>query len=185
MIAAVAMGRFTGPTVEHEKLLDRLMATPADDRFIVVFGPTDAKLSVKNPQTVDVKAAAIMRLYPSVFVPHFANPFLAFEWLNHLNQLRLIRIVAGIGRNGITGADEGGSLEEYVGCARRAGVTCDIEGIPQERGEVSGTKLREAILSGATLDQIRPMMHSRLSDEQISRFIESLHEINDGRQRTT
>lgn len=185
MIAAVAMGRFTGPTVEHEKLLDLLMAQEADVRFIIVFGPADTKLSVKNPQTVMIKQYVINRLYPSAWVRSFPNPFVAFEWLNHLNQLRLVRIVAGVGRNGITGADEGGSLEEYIGCARRAGVTCDIEGIPQERGEVSGTKLREAILSGATLDQIRPMMHSRLSDEQISRFIKSLHEINDGRQRTT
>jgi hypothetical protein len=185
MIAAVAMGRFSGPTIEHEKLLDRLMATPADVHFIFVFGPT-IKTDFRNPQIAHAKARVIGTLYPVCYVTgSHRNPFTALRDLNDHVPLEYLRIVAGTGYKGIMGADTGGSVEEYLGVAQRAGITADVIGVAQERGEVSGTMLREAILKRSPLDQIRSMMHSRLTDDQISTFIESLYEIERGHQHTT
>lgn len=123
---AFAAGRFTGPTVEHHKLLSRLFNIPAHHHRVYVMGPfTQEETTDKDPLTVNEKIEQLKKLYPDhaeSFIAgterHTKNPqkALIHTWhtLNKPNKEMHLSVVAGSGNEGIKNkSSAGGSLESY------------------------------------------------------------------------
>jgi hypothetical protein len=123
---AVAAGRFTGPTKEHEKLLNNLFSQKAHAHHVFVMGPeTKDKTTEKDPLTVDEKIDHLKKLYPDKadsFIPgthrHTKNPAKAVTWAWHQHQKPgrkvHLTVVAGSGDEGVAKKSAaGGSLENY------------------------------------------------------------------------
>ena len=121
-----AAGRFTGPTVEHHKLLSNVFNTPANSHRVYVMGPsTKEETTDKDPLTVDEKVAQLKKLYPEKadsFISgnerHTKNPqkALVHTWHNLKQPGRKVHltVVAGSGDTGIKNkSSAGGSLEGY------------------------------------------------------------------------
>lgn len=119
-------GRFTGPTIEHHKLLSKIFNTPADSHRVYVMGPsTKEETTDKDPLTVDEKVSQLKKLYPEKadsFIPgnerHTKNPqkALIHTWHNLKKPGRKVHlsVIAGSGEGGIkTKSSAGGSLEGY------------------------------------------------------------------------
>lgn len=121
-----AAGRFTGPTLEHHKLLSRLFDTKADSHRVYVMGPaTKEETSDKDPLTVEEKIQHLKKLYPEhadSFIAgterHTKNPqkALIHTWhsLKKPNRKVNISVIAGSGEEGVKNkSSAGGSLESY------------------------------------------------------------------------
>jgi hypothetical protein len=119
-------GRFTGPTVEHHKLLSKIFNTPADSHRVYVMGPSSKEQTTdKDPLTVDEKVAQLKKLYPEKadsFIPgnerHTSNPqkALVHTWHSLKKPGRKVHltVIAGSGEEGIKNkSSAGGSLEGY------------------------------------------------------------------------
>lgn len=125
---AIGMGRFTGPTIEHQKLIDKVFAQPAHAHHIFVMGPeTHEQTTAKDPLTADEKVAQLKKLYPEKadsFIPgthrHTKNPNKAMTWTWHQHQKPNrnvhLTVVGGSGEAGIASKSKaGGSSDVYKG----------------------------------------------------------------------
>lgn len=122
---AMAAGRFTGPTKEHEKLINEVFAQPADQHYIYVMGPSHpSETTAKDPLTIDEKLSYLRQLYPShrdSFVPgntdYTKTPPQAMAHIWHTNKDKAdkihLTVVAGDGDKGVIGKDAGGSAGAY------------------------------------------------------------------------
>lgn len=121
-----AAGRFTGPTVEHHKLISKVFNTPAHSHRIYVMGPsTKEETTEKDPLTVSEKVAQLKKLYPEKadsFIagdhPHTKNPQKAlvhtWHFLQKPGRKVHLTVIAGQGEEGIKNkSSAGGSLEGY------------------------------------------------------------------------
>lgn len=121
-----AMGRFNGPTKEHQKLLDKVFAQPSHKHYVFVLGPkSKEETSAKDPLTVDEKVEHLKKLYPKhtdSFIPgtdaHTKTPnqSMAYMWHKHKNDGKHLHlnVVAGSGEEGIRNkSTAGGSAENY------------------------------------------------------------------------
>lgn len=119
-------GRFTGPTVEHHKLLSKVFNTKADSHRVYVMGPaTKEETTAKDPLTVDEKINSLKKLYPEhsdSFIAgterHTKNPAKAVmhTWhsLKKPGKKINLTVIAGSGNEGIKNkSSAGGSLESY------------------------------------------------------------------------
>lgn len=151
---AMAAGRFTGPTKEHEKLLNNLFSQKAHAHHVFVMGPsTKDKTTSKDPLTVDEKVDQLKKLYPEhadSFVPgthrHTSNPAKAVTWAWHQHQKPGRRVhltvVAGSGDEGIAKKSQaGGSLENYKTIVTKYNKTRFPKSINPD-GSVRGGDLR-------------------------------------------
>ena len=121
-----AMGRFNGPTKEHEKLLDKVFSQPSHKHYVFVLGPkSKEETSDKDPLTAHEKVKHLEKLYPQhtdSFVPgtdaHTKTPNQAMAWMWHKHKddgkhLHL-NVVAGSGEEGVkTKSAAGGSSDNY------------------------------------------------------------------------
>lgn len=121
-----AMGRFNGPTKEHEKLLDKVFSQPSHKHYVFVLGPkSKEETSEKDPLTADEKVEHLKKLYPEhkdSFIPgtsaHTKTPNQAMAWMYHQHKdhgknLHL-NVVAGSGEEGIKNkSSAGGSSDNY------------------------------------------------------------------------
>lgn len=123
---AIGMGRFTGPTIEHQKLIDKVFAQPAHAHHIFVMGPeTHEHTTAKDPLTADEKVAQLKKLYPEKadsFIAgthrHTKNPNKAMTWTWHQHQKPNrnvhLTVVGGSGEAGIASKSKaGGSADVY------------------------------------------------------------------------
>lgn len=129
---AIAAGRFTGPTLEHQKLLDKVFSQKADKHHVFVMGPsTKEQTTEKDPLTIQEKIEHLKKLYPEhkdSFVagdhPHTKNPQKALVWAWHQHKDKAknihLNVVAGSGEEGIAKKSQaGGSLDSYKGIVDR------------------------------------------------------------------
>lgn len=131
-IAATA-GRFNGPTIEHQKLIDKLFKQKANKHYVFVMGPESInKTNKENPFTSQEKVNFLKKLYPKnadSFIaakkemntnhPHIKgikNPLHAMNWIYHKhkdgNDNIHLKMLAGSGKKGIS-KKAGGSDEVY------------------------------------------------------------------------
>jgi hypothetical protein len=123
---AIGMGRFTGPTLEHQKLLDKVFAQKADAHHIFVMGPeSHEQTTAKDPLTADEKVEQLKKLYPhkaDSFVAgthrHTKNPNKAMAWTWHQHQKPgrnvHLTVVGGSGDEGVASKSKaGGSADVY------------------------------------------------------------------------
>ena len=123
---AGAAGRFTGPTVEHQKLLDNLFSQKAHKHYVFVMGPSTSKETTeKDPLTIEEKIDRLKKLYPEKadsFIPgdhrHTKNPAKALAWMWHRHKEDSpninLTMIAGSGQTGIKNkSSAGGSSEAY------------------------------------------------------------------------
>lgn len=123
---AFAAGRFTGPTIEHHKLLTKVFNTPAHSHRVYVMGPsTKEETTVKDPLTVSEKVAQLKKLYPEhadSFIAgdhrHTKNPqkALVHTWhsLQKPGRKLHLTVYAGQGEEGISKKSAaGGTIEGY------------------------------------------------------------------------
>jgi hypothetical protein len=121
-----AMGRFNGPTVEHEKLLNKVFSQPSHKHYVFVLGPkSKEETSDKDPLTADEKVSHLKKLYP-----HHADSFvagttahtktpnqaMAWMWHNHKHEGKNLHlnVVAGSGEEGVKNkSSAGGSSDNY------------------------------------------------------------------------
>jgi hypothetical protein len=149
---AMAAGRFTGPTKEHQKLIDNVLAHPADHHHIFVMGPADhSKTTEKDPLTVHEKIHHLKKLYPNhkhVFVPgttiHTKTPVAALSWMHfkhkdHAKNMHL-HVFAGKGDEGVE-KNAGGSIDSYKNAVGRLNKTKFPERT-NEQGQKVGGDLR-------------------------------------------
>ena len=121
-----AMGRFNGPTKEHEKLLDKVFSQPSHKHYVFVLGPkSKEETSAKDPLTADEKVQHLKKLYPhhaDSFVPgtdaHTKTPnqAMAYMWHKHKNDAKHLHlnVIAGSGEEGIKNkSSAGGSSDNY------------------------------------------------------------------------
>ncbi len=121
---AYAAGRFTGPTAEHEKLINNVLNHPADHHHIFVMGPADhSKTTEKDPLTVHEKIHHLKKLYPHAkhaFVPgttiHTKTPAAALSWMHFRHKDKHdemhLHVFAGQGSEGVE-KNAGGSIDSY------------------------------------------------------------------------
>lgn len=145
---AYAAGRFTGPTKEHQKLIDNVLAHPADHHHIFVMGPADhSKTTEKDPLTVHEKISHLKKLYPNhkhVFVPgttiHTKTPAAALSWMHFRHKDKHdkmhLHVFAGQGEEGVE-KNAGGSIDSYKNMIGRLNKTKFPERI-NEKGEKVG-----------------------------------------------
>ena len=149
-----AAGRFTGPTEEHHKLLNKVFNTKAHSHRVYVMGPTTKEeTSDKDPLTVDEKLEHLKRLYPEhadSFIGgnerHTKNPqkALVHTWHSVKKPGRKVNIsvVAGSGDEGVKNkSSAGGSLESYKKLIDRYNGTRFPESTDEE-GNKRGGDLR-------------------------------------------
>jgi hypothetical protein len=196
---AFAGGRFTGPTREHEKLLDQLFAEQADEHRVYVFGPKlNSEVTARDPQTARQKVDILRELYPDhadSFIagdtPHTANmtQALVHTWHDHMNESVDLVVFAGDGKQGIKGAAAGGSatimedmLDRLNGSVYSINEAASTGGnyrmnfasyqvVRNPRGDTSGTVLREAAANG---QNVRDLMHSRTSMFRACQFVKTM-----------
>lgn len=193
---ALAAGRFTGPTKEHEKLIDKLFEQQADYHYVYVMGPsTLAETTTRDPITVDRKVAILEKLYPehvgsfiSGNTPHTKTPLQAMVNSWHLHEgegenIELV-VVAGDGTAGLTGKDAGGSAAVYEDLIARTNGTKFADGnyrmnysltevVRNPRGDRSGTLLREAARNN-DFDAFLDTAHSRMNRFMAKRIFEQM-----------
>jgi hypothetical protein len=125
---AGAAGRFNGPSVEHEKLLNNLFSQPAHQHYVFVMGPsTPEETTDKDPLTISEKIDRLKKVYPEKadsFIAgdhrHTKNPAKALAWMWHRHkddgQNLHLTMVAGSGSTGVKNkSSAGGSSENYKG----------------------------------------------------------------------
>lgn len=123
---AAAAGRFTGPTIEHQKLLDNVFSQEAHKHYVFVMGPSTAEETTdKDPLTINEKIERLKKLYPEradSFIAgdhrHTKNPAKALAWMWHKHKDDSSNInltmVAGAGDTGIKNkSSAGGSVSSY------------------------------------------------------------------------
>jgi hypothetical protein len=123
---AAAAGRFTGASVEHQKLLDNLFSQKAHKHYVFVMGPsTPEETTEKDPLTINEKIDRLKKLYPhkaDSFIAgdhrHTKNPAKALAWMWHRHKDDSpnihLAMVAGSGNTGIKNkSTAGGSSEAY------------------------------------------------------------------------
>lgn len=183
MIVAVAFGRFTGPTIEHDKLIRRVFKEKADKHLIYVFGPVArSMISDRDPLTVQEKVRRLRRLYPeysSSFVEggsrHLESPIQAIIKTWHDFQNDNLILIAG----SHDPKDDGGSIEKYREYIEKYNYTRfadnslrfayqNIKYVEIQRGEVSGSKAREFARNHHInmVDQFLPMLSPRFKRYQ-------------------
>jgi uncharacterized protein YeaO (DUF488 family) len=146
---AMAAGRFTGPTKEHEKLINNVLKQKTDHHYVFVMGPSDhSKTTEKDPLTVHEKISHLKKLYPEhkhVFVPgttvHTKTPvaalsFIHFRHKDHADHLHL-HVVAGKGEEGVE-KNAGGSIDNYKNMVHRMNGTKFPERINDHGQKVGG-----------------------------------------------
>lgn len=162
-----AAGRFNGPTIEHHKLIERVIAAPGDFHYIFIFGPLEvSNTNFKNPFTIQEKYDLLRRLYPAhshIFVPgdgqHTCTPNQCLSYVWHLNKDKYshidISIVAGDGIIGLSNKSQvGGSIGAYQSIIERMNKTKFPSGdyrmiyenvgyLPNPRGSISSRIMRE------------------------------------------
>lgn len=146
---AMAAGRFTGPTVEHQKLIDNVLKQKVDHHYVFVMGPADhSKTTEKDPLTVHEKIHHLKKLYPEhkhIFVPgttvHTKTPASALSWIHfrHKDQAKHLHlhVVAGQGEEGVE-KNAGGSIDSYKHMVHRLNHTKFPERINDEGKKVGG-----------------------------------------------
>lgn len=183
MIIAVAFGRFTGPTIEHDKLIRRVFQEQADLHLIFVFGPVvRSMISDRDPLTVQEKVRRLRRLYPeyaSSFIEggsrHLESPVQAIIKTWHDYQNDNLILIAG----SHDPKDDGGSVEKYKEYIDKYNYTRfadnslrfayqNIKYVEIQRGEVSGSKAREFARNHHInmVDQFLPMLSPRFKKYQ-------------------
>jgi len=197
-----AGGRFTGPTIEHQKLIDETLAIPADVHRIYVFGPsTINETSQRDPLTVSEKVATLRKLYPNnadCFIEgnteHTKNPAQALAHAWHDLYLECdavdLTIVAGDGQKGLTGKDAGGSAKTYSDMVTRLNESTyasdptsfrmnydNVNIVANPRGHVSGSVVREMARNVDTTDyravtKLQEALHSNMTYRDTKTFAE-------------
>lgn len=198
---AFTCGRFTGPTREHEKLLDLLFAEQADSHRVYVMGPLHANnCTDRDPLTVHEKVRTLKYLYPehadcfyAADGGHRANltQCLADTWHQLYIEADGVDLVAfaGDGDAGVVGKDAGGSAAVVEDMLNRLNGTkyklsedfrmnfTSYKVKRNPRGNVSGTFLRES--AAATdlnnVETLRELLHTRITTSQIKRLVEGVH----------
>jgi hypothetical protein len=146
-----AMGRFNGPTKEHEKLLDKVFSQPSHKHYVFVLGPkSKEETSDKDPLTADEKVEHLKKLYPEhkdSFIPgtsaHTKTPNQAMAWMYHQHKdhgkdLHL-NVVAGSGEEGIKNkSSAGGSSENYKELMNKYNGTRFPERTDEQGNKVGG-----------------------------------------------
>lgn len=197
---AFAGGRFVGPTIEHQKLLERLFEVPADAYRVVVFGVMEEEAtSEREPLTIPEKIEILKEAFPEhadAFIPA-DHPFLrtpnqALSWFYHEFEREAdninLTVVAGSGETGVV-KNAGGSAESYRDILARLNESHFPNGqlrmkynhphiIGNPRGSVSGTSVRSFIvntpLNEQTLGKLKTMLHSGLSESTVKRIAQTV-----------
>lgn len=197
---AFAGGRFVGPTIEHQHLLERLFSQPADAHRVVVFGVmTEEETNDREPLTISEKIEILREAFPEhadCFIPA-DHPFLktpnqALSWFYHEFENKAqhinLTIVAGAGDTGVV-RSAGGSADSYRDIMTRLNesrfpngvVRMDYDHwhiIDNPRGVISGTTVRTFIvntpLNEDTLGRLKTMLHSGLSESTVQRFAQTV-----------
>lgn len=195
---AIAAGRFTGPTKEHQKLLDNFFAQKADKHHVFVMGPeSKEKTTLKDPLTVDEKIEQLKKLYPKQadsFVPgthkHTKNPMKAITWAWHQHQKPgrnvHLTVIGGSGDAGIEKKSKaGGSLESYKGIVERYnGTRFPISENPDGslrggdiRMDYATTKFVENPRGDTSGSMMRKFAteHNHTNEDHVNQFMGMLH----------
>lgn len=186
--ATICAGRFTGPSIEHEKLFDRFLQIEDDYKFLFVFGPNHAdKLSDKDPLLLTEKKYMFGRVLPDellqhvIYGDHQYTSSLFQALINVWNRVKYdgrpihLNVVGGDGAEGVEGG-EGASADEYLEILGRANHSVYPTGKTrmafdtvkyhrQPRGKISGSKIREFARSAKyqdeqSVEEFRSMLHS-------------------------
>lgn len=196
-------GRFNGPTIEHHRLIQRLIDEPGDKHYVCVFGPKDVcETSFKNPFTISEKMDQLRRLYPKhadIFIPgnstHTCSPNQVLSYLWHLNRYHYVNIgltiVAGSGTLGIKTRDEGGSIGAYQDIIERMNNTKfpggdyrmqydPVEYIANPRGSISSRIVREFAIRNVNnhvnVGKFRSMLHPNIGLTEAKTLMEIIQE---------
>lgn len=197
-------GRFNGPTIEHHRLIQRLIDEPGDRHYVFIFGPKYPELTTfKNPFTIQEKYDLFRRLYPNhahIFVQgdhdHVCTPnqCLSYIWHAHRNHNTIIdlAIVAGSGSLGIKNRDEGGSIGSYQDIIARLNNTKFPEGdyrmqfksvdfIANPRGSISSRIVREFAIRNDVNNKVhvgkfRSMLHPNITMAEAKFLMEKIQE---------
>lgn len=197
---AFAGGRFVGPTIEHQKLLETLFNTPADAYRVVVFGVMNEQdTNDREPLTIPEKIEILKEAFPhhaDAFIPadhaFLKTPNQALSWFYHEfeNQASNVNltIVAGSGDTGVV-KTAGGSADSYRDMLQRLNESRFPNGqlrmnyanynvIDNPRGSVSGSAVRSFIvntpLNESAFEQLKTMLHSGLSEATVQRFAQTV-----------
>ena len=149
-----AAGRFTGPTIEHHKLLSQVFNTPANSHRVYVMGPaTKEETTEKDPLTVAEKVNQLKKLYPEhadSFIAgdhrHTKNPqkALVHTWHSLKKPGRKIHLTVfgGQGDAGVKNkSSAGGTIEGYKSLVDKYNKTKFPEST-DENGNTRGGDLR-------------------------------------------
>lgn len=201
---AIAVGRFNGPTVEHEKLINKVFAQKADHHHIFVMGPkTVEQTSSKNPLTIDEKINTLKKLYPdkadsfkSGADPAHKSLYHAISYSYHAHKHEgdvHLKAVGGSGEMGITkGTGTGGSSDTFTNLTSKyngkhdkalGDVAMDfksVESIPNERGAISGSVVRSFARTHdpkntGHVKEFKSMLHSGLSHNDAKEIFDKIH----------
>lgn len=212
--ATICVGRFTGPTVEHEKLFDRFMSIEDDYKFMYIFGPWSRdKLTDRDPLLLSEKRYMFSKvlddnvLQHAIFGDHQYTSSLFQALVNVYQRTKRegysihLNVVGGEGDAGISGKDKGASADEYVDILGRANhsryptgemrMSFDtVDYHRQPRGEISGTVLRQAArsynyTSEQDVEEFRQMLHSGFDASLARGLIKIIQERTSGDNKPT
>lgn len=180
---AMAAGRFTGPTSEHQKLIDNVLKQKTDHHYVFVMGPSDhSKTTEKDPLTIHQKISHLKKLYPEhkhVFVPgigHAKNPagalsFIHFRHKDHAENMHL-HVLAGEGDEGVE-KNAGGSIDSYKTLYHRLNHSTFPVRTDEHGKQVGGDKRME--YKSATF---HPQARGTVSGSKVRKFARE-HDHND------
>lgn len=201
---AIAVGRFNGPTVEHEKLINKVFSQKADHHHIFVMGPkTVDQTTSKNPLTIDEKINTLKKLYPdkadsfkSGADPAHKSLYHAISYSYHAHKHEgdvHLKAVGGSGDAGVTkSTGAGGSSNTFTDLVGKYNgkhdkslghVAMDFksaESIPNERGTISGSVVRSYARAhnpknAAHVKEFKGMLHSGLSKDDAHEIFTKMH----------
>ena len=201
---AIAVGRFNGPTVEHQKLIYKVFSQKADHHHVFVMRPKSVDQTTgKNPLTIDEKINTLKKLYPdhadsfkSGADPAHKSLYHAISYSYHAHKHEgdvHLKAVGGSGDAGVTKkTGEGGSsntftdlVGKYNGKTEKStgDVAMDFksaESIPNERGAISGSVVRSYARAHnpknkAHVTKFKSMLHSGLSHEDAHDIFHKMH----------
>jgi len=197
---AISAGRFTGPTSEHQKLLDNLFSQKVDRHYVYVMGPEKKEETTeKDPLTQEEKIEQLKKLYPDhtdSFVIQ-KNPMKAFIHAYHANKepgkkLHL-SIVAGTGGAGIDKKSNiGGSIDSYLKVINKYNNSKfpsgddrfkfeSVTSVQNPRGNVSGSVIRRFARehdhnNPDHVNQFKNLLHSRFTSEDAKSLMKTIKE---------
>lgn len=201
---AIAVGRFNGPTKEHEKLINKVFSQKADHHHIFVMGPkTVEQTTSKNPLTIDEKIATLRKLHPdkadsfkSGADPAHKSLYHAISYSYHAHKHEgdvHLKAVGGSGDAGVTkGTGAGGSSDTYTQLTSKYNGKHDkalghvamdfksVESVPNERGTISGSVVRSYARAHnpknkAHVKEFKSMLHSGLTHDDAHDIFHKMH----------